>query len=59
MRSTCPITKGENQKTHLASADTSAQPLFSSTQNFKKCYSICHIEYLRPMHGALNVDEKN
>ena len=26
------------------------KPLFS-------CYSTCHIEYLRPVHGALNVDE--
>ena len=24
----------------------------------KSCYSICHIECLRPVHGALNVDEK-
>ena len=24
----------------------------------KKCYSIYHIECLRPVHGALNVDEK-
>ena len=24
----------------------------------KSCYSTCHIECLRPMHGALNVDEK-
>ena len=28
------------------------------TQNPKKCYSTCHIECLRPVHGALNVDEK-
>ena len=27
-------------------------------QNPKKCYSTCHIECLRPVHGALNVDEK-
>ena len=28
-------------------------------QNFKKCYSTYHIECLRLVHGALNVDEKN
>ena len=27
-------------------------------QNPKKCYSTCHIKYLRLMHEALNVDEK-
>ena len=27
-------------------------------QNPKSCYSTCHIECLRLMHGALNVDEK-
>jgi len=32
--------------------------LFSWTQNPKSCYSICHIECLWPVHGALNVDEK-
>ena len=29
-----------------------------SPQLLKSCYSICHIEYLRPVHGALNVDKK-
>ena len=24
----------------------------------KECYSICHIECLRSLHGSLNVDEK-
>ena len=24
----------------------------------KSCYSTCHIEYLWPVHEALNVDEK-
>jgi len=32
--------------------------LFSFTQNLKKCYSTYHIEYVRSVHGALNVDEK-
>ena len=32
--------------------------VFSSTQIPKKCYSTYHIEYLRPVHGALNVDKK-
>ena len=31
---------------------------FSSTQNLKKCYSTCYIECLRPIHRALNIDEK-
>ena len=34
------------------------QRVFSYTQNPKKCYSTYHIEYLRPVHRALNVDEK-
>ena len=33
-------------------------PGLVGVQNPKKCYSICHIECLRLMHGALNVDEK-
>ena len=33
-------------------------PCLVGPQNPKSCYSICHIECLRPMHGALNVDEK-
>ena len=33
-------------------------PCLVGVQNPKKCYSTCHIECLRLMHGALNVDEK-
>ena len=33
-------------------------PCLVSTQNPKKCYSNHHTECLRPVHGALNVDEK-
>ena len=33
-------------------------PCLVGLQNPKKCYSTCHIECLRFMHGALNVDEK-
>ena len=33
-------------------------PCLVPPQNPKSCYSTCHIEYLRPVHGALNVDEK-
>ena len=33
-------------------------PCLVATQFPKSCYSTCHIECLRSMHGALNVDEK-
>ena len=33
-------------------------PCLVPPQLLKSCYSICHIECLRPVHGALNVDEK-
>ena len=33
-------------------------PCLVGAQLPKSCYSICHIECLRPVHGALNVDEK-
>ena len=38
--------------------DDAYQRVFSSIQNPKKYYSTYHIEYLRPVHEALNVDEK-
>ena len=33
-------------------------PCLVKVQNLKSCYSTCDIECLRPMYGALNVDEK-
>jgi len=33
-------------------------PCLVGSQNPKSCYSICHIECLQSVHGALNVDEK-
>ena len=33
-------------------------PCLVPPQYPKKCYSTCHVEYLRPVHGVLNVDEK-
>ena len=33
-------------------------PCLVATQFLNSCYSTCHIECLRPMYGALNVDEK-
>ena len=33
-------------------------PYLVGPQNPKNYYSIYHIECLRPVHGALNVDEK-
>ena len=33
-------------------------PCLVGPQSPKSCYSTCHIECLRPVHGALNVDEK-
>ena len=33
-------------------------PCLVGPQSPKNCYSTCHIECLRPVHGALNVDEK-
>ena len=35
------------------------RPCLVPPQIPKKCYSTYHIECLRPVHGALNVDEKN
>ena len=33
-------------------------PCLVPPQLSKSCYSTCHIECLRPVHGALNIDKK-
>ena len=35
------------------------RPGLVTPQILKKCYSTYHIECLRPVHRALNVDKKN
>ena len=42
----------------LASSSDSISPCLVGLQNSKSCYSTYHIECLRLVHGALNVDEK-
>ena len=53
-----PFFKKKNGALTWAGAATKIERVFSSIQNLKKCYSTCHVECLRPVHGALNVDEK-
>ena len=47
-----PVLRALNYSSHFLS------PCLVWTQIPKKCYSSYHIEYLRYVHGALNVDEK-
>ena len=42
----------------IVHANLQYSPCLVPPQILKKCYSICHIECLRPVHGVLNVDEK-
>ena len=56
-----PHSSTEHQTTTVSDTSTSSGPFsprLVSPQLPKSCYSTCHIECLRPVHGALNVDEK-
>ena len=57
-RACARATKRSGRRVKWSGCGVSFSPCLVGPQISKSCYSTCHIECLRPVHGALNVNEK-